>query len=164
MEFTSIIENYVVKVSPVIRGDQMLIHLASTSDSKSTTPYEDARQLKANARTVFARAGIPVVVVICDRLLAKVRSGSGSGPKGRVMPNDDMLPPDVQAIVAAEDAARAQQVWADYRFQCLQDPISETEEKPKDCSNAQSRAVQTVISIAKAIGNRRRKIEARQAA
>ncbi|MFT3991200.1 MAG: hypothetical protein QM680_07300 [Luteolibacter sp.] len=59
MEFTSTIENNLVKVDPVIREGQALVHLASTFDTQSATPYEDARQLKANARTVSIDADAP---------------------------------------------------------------------------------------------------------
>lgn len=105
-------ESNLVKIDPLIDDNQTMIYLGTPSHT--TTPYDTyARMIVKDARIAFARASIPAEVLACHRRIARV--GAGSGPGGAVRFGDDMLPPDVQAIVTVTNADRARQVWADYQ-------------------------------------------------
>ena len=85
------------------------------SPPSSTCPYDTyARMIVEEGRAVFRRAGIPVEVVTCHRRIASV--GFGSGPGGARRFGDDMIPPDVQAVVSREDESRAREVWEEHQF------------------------------------------------
>lgn len=96
---------------PVITEDQALIYIGTPD--RSTCPYDTyARIIENRARIAFMRAGIEATVVSCHRRIAHV--GFGSGPGGARRFGDDMIPPDVQAIVRKEDAERASQAYEDF--------------------------------------------------
>lgn len=122
MKYHTTTENNLVSTNPVIRDDQALIHIGTPSHT--VTPYDVyARFIVRDARLAFARAGVSAEVVTCHRRIASV--GFGSGPGGAVRLGDDMIPPDVQAVIAIEDASRARQAWEEYKGRkYLQKPYS----------------------------------------
>lgn len=105
------IEHGIVHVDPPLHEDETLIYLGSPSHT--VTPYDVyARYIVKAAVLAFKRAQIDAEVVTCHRRRASV--GFGTGPGGSVRFGDDMIPPDVQAIVHTVDAGRALKAWGDY--------------------------------------------------
>lgn len=97
---------------PEITEGQALLYLGTPSHT--TCPYDIyARLLAKDARTAFLRGGIQAEVHCCYRRISSLASGSGRG--GGVRMGDDMLPPDVQAVVATEDYGRAARVWQEWQ-------------------------------------------------
>ncbi|MFT3991186.1 MAG: hypothetical protein QM680_07230 [Luteolibacter sp.] len=177
MEYSATTENNIVSTDPVIRDDQTLIYLGTPSHT--TTPYDFyARMLVKEARIAFARVGIPAEIVSCPRRIASV--GYGSGPGGAVRFGDDMLPPDVQAIVPQEYEEGARQAWEDHRARkYLPRPYSVIGDRWFDTratrsgpepwfgnsgawvrGGAWNRTIHNAISIAKALGRDTGKLEA----
>lgn len=100
-------KNRTLCIDPDTEPGQSLLYLGTPS--ASTCPYDHyARMIATDARKCFARAGIPATVHLCHRSIVHP---IGSGPDGAVRFGDDMLPPDVQAVVASEDVARAADAW-----------------------------------------------------
>ena len=122
MEYRTTTANNLVSIDPVPKDHETLIYLGTPCHT--TPPYDTyARLIVRDARIAFARARIHAEVVSCHRRIATV--GFGSGRDGAVRFGDDMLPPDVQAIVAKDDEARALRTWTEYqRRKFLPKPFS----------------------------------------
>lgn len=102
----------IIHHDPEVTEDQVLIHLGTPS--YTVTPYDTyARYIAKDASKAFMRAGIPAEIHLCHRRIASVGWGSGQG--GCVRFGDDMLPPDVQAVVAKVDEERAKTAWEDWQ-------------------------------------------------
>ncbi|MFT3991199.1 MAG: hypothetical protein QM680_07295 [Luteolibacter sp.] len=110
MEYKTTCENNIVTIKPIIREDQVLIHLGSSC--QSSTAYDAyARFLEKDARTAFIRAGIEAEVISCPRRLALSNLSSHGDSAGSANQSYEMLPPLVQVIVAKGDEARARKTW-----------------------------------------------------
>ena len=100
-------------VDPDVPEGSTLIQLGTPCHT--TCPYDTyARYIANDARKCFLRAGIPAEIHTCHRRINRVTFGSGRG--GAVRMGDDMLPPDVKALVATADVPAAQEAWEAYRF------------------------------------------------
>ena len=97
---------------PEITKDQALLYLGTPC--RTVCPYDTyARLIAKNARMAFMRGGVQAEVHCCHRRIAAL--SRGSGPGGGVRMGDNMLPPDVYAVVAAHDLKRAKTVWEDWQ-------------------------------------------------
>lgn len=100
-------------VDPDVPEGSTLIHLGTPCHT--TTPYDTyARYIAKDAVKCFRRAGITAEVHTCHRRINRVSHGSGHG--GAVRLGDDMIPPDVKALVATADVPAAEAAWEAYRF------------------------------------------------
>ncbi len=112
----------IIHHDPELEPGQALLFLGSPS--RTVTPYDVyARYIAMDARICFMRARIPATIHTCHRRVAHVGYGSGRG--GSVRFGDDMIPPDVQAVVAEQDMVVAREAWETYRFRrFLRKPFS----------------------------------------
>lgn len=102
----------IIHHDPETAPDESMLYLGTPSHT--VTPYDTyARMLEDDARKCFRRAGIAATVVSCHRRIA---SPIGSGPGGSRRFGDDMLPPDVQAVVKTSDIETARDAWEEWTF------------------------------------------------
>ncbi len=107
------IEHNIVHIDPDVPEGSTLIHLGTPCHT--VCPYDTyARYIANDARKCFRRAGIAAEIHTCHRRINRVVVGSGSG--GAVRMGDDMIPPDVKALVATPDIPAAEEAWEAYRF------------------------------------------------
>ena len=107
------IEHNIMHVDPDVPEGSTLIHLGTPCHT--TCPYDTyARYIANDAVKCFRRAGITAEIHTCHRRINRVTFGSGR--HGAVRMGDDMLPPDVKALVATTDVQAARDAWEAYRF------------------------------------------------
>jgi hypothetical protein len=115
-------EHNIVHVDPEITEDQVMIYAGSPSSS--TTPYDVyARYIVHDVRIALMRRQVKGEVHTCHRRVAHV--GYGSGPGGSVRLGDDMIPPEIYAVVDKEDKDKATCALRDYNHRrYLHKPVS----------------------------------------
>ena len=107
------IEHNIMHGDPDVPEGSTLIHLGTPDHS--VCPYDTYARYIANAAVkCFRRAGIAAEIHTCHRRINRVPFGSGR--HGAVRMGDDMLPPDVKALVATADVPAAEEAWEAYRF------------------------------------------------
>lgn len=110
---TTFTEHNIVHVNPIICSDEVLIRIGSPSSS--TTPYDVyARFMHESAVQCFARAKIDAEVHTCHRRINRI--AWGTGPEGQRRFGDDMMPPEIMAIVKVENKEAAESAWETFTF------------------------------------------------
>lgn len=114
-------KNGIIHIDPETAADETLFYLGTPGHT--VTPYDVyARMIVGDARKCFRRAGILATVTACHRHIAHPM---GSSPGSSVRFGDDMLPPDVQALVKTTDLARVSAAWDEWTFRkYIRRPVS----------------------------------------
>jgi hypothetical protein len=115
-------KNNIVHVDPEITEQQVMIYVGSPSHT--VTPYDVyARYVVKAARIAFMRRQVPAEIHTCHRRIASIHHGSG--PNGSVRFGDDMIPPDIYAVVDRKDEQRAIEALQHFSFRRhLHKPVS----------------------------------------
>lgn len=116
------IKHNIHHVDPDLEDGQSLLFIGTPSPS--TCPYYVyARMIADDAKKAFNRSKIKVSIHICSRRIHHL--SHGTGPNFSVRLGDDMLPPDVLAVVATSDLEQAAGIWEAWQARrYFQRPVS----------------------------------------